>query len=49
VPSIAAVYSVVTRFHATGSVLERTPEEYVLTEEKPDNVYGAQLKIKNPE
>jgi len=49
VPSIAAVYGVVTRFHATGSVLERTPVEYVLTEEKPDNVYGAQLKIKNPE
>ena len=48
-PSIAAVYGVVTRFHATGSELERTPLEYVLTEEKPDNVYGAQLKIKNPE
>jgi len=44
VPSIAAVYGVVTRFHATGSVLERTPEEYILTEEKLDNVYGAQLR-----
>jgi len=44
VPSIAAVYGVVTRFHVAGSVLERTPKEYILTEEKLDNVYGAQLK-----
>jgi hypothetical protein len=30
-------------------VLERTPKAYILTEGKLDNVYGAQLKLKNPE
>jgi ABC-type cobalamin/Fe3+-siderophores transport system ATPase subunit len=44
VPSVVAVYSVVTKFHATGSMLEKTPKEYVLTEEKLENLYGAQMK-----
>lgn len=48
-PSVAAVYSVVTKFHATGSVLEKIPKEYVLTEEKLENLYGAQMKSKYPE
>jgi hypothetical protein len=44
VPSVAAVCGVVTKFHAIGSVLEKTPKEYVLTEEKLENIYGAQMK-----